>query len=147
VLHDEREDQQQNPPSATDTDTVSVSTGAQHKRDKVDAPEKAADEKVNAVTENDYVRKHRATGVDTETETTGAHSKAGGMDTDAETFRNEGIRNPTEDTQPHPAGNTAASTLDCSELLGIMEQMQKNTTAQATLAHEQSEKLENDSAS
>jgi len=33
--------------------------------------------------------------------------------------------------------------LDYSKLLGIMKQMQTSTTVQATLAHEQSEKLEN----
>jgi len=60
-----REVQQQpeNPPSVTDTDTVSESTGAQHKRDtEVDVSEKVADRKVKAVTEDDYVREHRATG-------------------------------------------------------------------------------------
>ena len=66
----------------------------------------------------------------------------GEMKADAETFRNEGIRTPTEDTQPHPAGNTAACSLDFSELLGIMKQMQKSTTAQAALVHAQSEKIE-----
>jgi predicted nucleic acid-binding Zn ribbon protein len=65
------------------------------------------------------------------------------MKTDAETFRNEGIRTPTEDTQPHPAGNTAACSLDYSELLGIMKQMQKSTTAQAALVHAQSERIKN----
>jgi len=59
------------------------------------------------------------------------------------TFKNEGIRTSTEDTQPHLAGNTAACTLDYSELLGIMKQMQERTTAQVVLAHKQSEKLEN----
>jgi len=39
--HDKHDDQQQNLPSARDTDSVSVSTGAQHKRDEVDAPEKS----------------------------------------------------------------------------------------------------------
>jgi len=38
---------------------------------------------------------------------------------------NEGIRTPTKDTQSHPAGNTAACTLDYSELLGIMKQIKK----------------------
>jgi len=72
------------------------------------------------------------------------HSNAGEMNTEAATtFRNEGIRTPTEDTQPHQAGNTAACTIDYSEILGIMKQMQKRTPAQATLAHEQSEHLEN----
>ena len=65
------------------------------------------------------------------------------MNTDAETFRNEGIRTPTEDTQPHPADSTAAGTLECSEILGIMKQMHERTTAQAALAHEQSEEVEN----
>jgi len=143
TIHNIREVQQQNPPSATDTDTVSVPTRAQHKRDEVDAPEKVAAGKVNAVTENDYMREHRATGADAETETTGAHSKTGEMNADAETFRNKGICIPTEDTQLHPAGNTAVCSLDYSKLLGIMKQMQTSTTVQATLAHEQSEKLEN----
>jgi len=137
ALHNEREVQKQNPPRAIDTDTVSVSTGAQHKRDEVDASEKVADGKVSAVTEDNYVREHRATGADTETKTTRAHSKAGEMNAEAATtFRNEGIRTPTEDTQPHPAGNTTTCTLDYSKLLGIIKQMQKRTTAQAALAHE-----------
>ena len=92
TLHDEREVQQHSPPNETvtaDTDTGTVSAAAQHKRDEVDAAEKVADGKVNAVTENNCVREHRATGADTETETTGAHSKAGEMNTDAETFRND----------------------------------------------------------
>jgi len=41
----------------------------------------------------------------------------------ATTFRNQGIRTPTEDTQPHPAGNTTTCTLDYSKLLGIIKQM------------------------
>jgi len=53
------------------------------------------------------------------------------MNADAETSKNEGIRTTTEDTQPHLAGNTDTCTLDYSELLGIMKQMQKSTTAQA----------------
>jgi len=120
-----------------------VSTGAQRKRDEVDAAEKVADGKVCALTEDDHARVHQATGADTETETTGAHSKAGGMNAEASTtFRNQGYRPPTEDAQPHPAGNTAAGTLDYSELLGIMKQMQERTTAQAALAHDQNENLE-----
>jgi len=85
-----------------DTDTGTVSTGAQHKRDEVDALEKVADRKVNEVTENDYVREHQAGGADTETETTGAHrrryrdrnnrsAQANKMNADAKTCRNEGI--------------------------------------------------------
>ena len=109
----------------------------------MDAPEKVAAGKVNAVTENDYMREHRATGADTETETTGAHNKTGEMNADSETFTNEGICTPTEDTQLHPAGNTDACSLDYSKLWEIMKQMQRSTTVQATLAHEQSEKLEN----
>ena len=61
----------------------------------------------------------------------------------ATTSRTEGIRAPTEDAQPHPAGNTSAGTLEYSELLGIMEQMQERTIAQAALSHEHIEKLEN----
>jgi hypothetical protein len=90
-------------------------------------------------TEDDHVTVHKATGADTE-----VHSEAGGMiAAPVTTSRTEGIRAPTEDAQPHPADNTAAGTLEYSELLGIMKQMQERTTAQATLAHEQSEKLEN----
>jgi len=127
--HDEHEVQQHSPPYATattDTDTGTVSAVAQHKRDEVDIHEKVAGGKVNAETQNDYVREHQATGADTETartETarTGAHSNVGEMKADAETFRNDGISTPTEDTQPHSAGNTAACSLDYSELLGIMK--------------------------
>jgi len=79
------------------------------------------------------------TGADTETETTGAHRKANEMNTDA----NEGIHTPTEDTQSHLADSTAAGTLECSEILGIMKQMYERKTTQAALAHEQSEKIEN----
>jgi len=50
---------------------------------------------------------------------------------------------PKVSAQPHPAGNTATGTLEYSELLGIMKQMQERATTQAALAHEQSEKLEN----
>jgi len=143
--HDKHEVQQHSPTYATattDTDIGTVSAAAQHKRDEVDVPAKVAGRKVNAETQNDYVREHQATGADTETATTGAHSNVGEMKADAETFRNEGIRTPTEDTQPHLAGNTAACSLDFSELLGIMKQMQKSTTAQAALVHAQSEKIE-----
>jgi len=146
TLPDEHEVQQHSPSNATptvDTDTGTVSAGAQHKRDEEDAPEKVADRKVNKVTENDYVREHRATEADTETETIGAHRKANEMNVDAKTFRNEGIRTPTEDTQPHPADSTAAGTLEYIEILGIMKQIHERTTAQAALAHEQSEKVEN----
>jgi len=146
TLPDEHEVQRHSPSNATprvDTDTGTVSAGAQHKIDKVDAPEKVADGKENEVTENDYEREHRAIGADTETETTGAHRKANEMNTDAETFRDEGIHTPTEDAQPHPADSTAAGTLEYSEILGIMKQMHERTTAQAALAHEQSEKVEN----
>jgi len=126
----------------TDTDTLTVSTGAQHTRDEVDAAEKATDDKVSVMTADDYATAHQVTGADTETEITKAHSEAGEMDADtATTFRNERFRTPTEDAQPHPAGNTAACTLDYSELVGIMKQMQKGTNAQA--AHKQSEKPEN----
>jgi len=52
-------------------------------------------------------------------------------------------RAPTEDARPHLAGNTASGTLEFSELLGIMKQMQERTTAQAALAHGMSEKLKN----
>jgi len=140
--HDEHEVQQHFLPYATatsDTDTGTVSAAAQHKRDEVDVPEKVAGGKVNAEKQNDYVREHRATGADTETATTGAHSNVGEMNADAETMRNEDIRTPTEDTQPHLEGNTAACSLDYGELMGIMKQMQKSTTSQAALAHEQSE--------
>ena len=61
TLPDEHEVQQHSPSNATprvDTDTGTVSAGAQHTRDEVDAPEKVADGKVNEVTENDYVREH-----------------------------------------------------------------------------------------
>jgi len=109
----------------------------------VDVHAKVAGGKVNTETQNVYVRKHRATGADTETATTGAHSNVGEMKADAKTFRNEGICTPTEDTQPHPAGNTAACSRDYSELLGIMKQMQKSTTAQAALVHAQSERIKN----
>ena len=106
------------------------------------------------MTENDYVREHQATGADTETETTGTHrrryrdghnrsAQENEMNKDAKTFRNGGIRTPTEDSQPHPADSTAARTLEYSEILGIMEQMHERTTAQDALAHEQSEKVEN----
>jgi len=147
--HDEHKVQQHSPPNATvtvDTDAGTVSAGARHKRDEVDVPEKVAGGNVNAETQTDYVREHRANGADTETATTGAHSNVGEMNADAKTMRNKGIRIPTEDTQPHPAGNTAACSLDCSVLLpdlGIMKQIQKSTTAQAALAHEQSETLKN----
>lgn len=70
--------QQHSPPRATattDTDTRSVSAAARHKRDEVDAPEKDADEKVSAATQNDYERVQRSTGAAPETETT-----AGGED-------------------------------------------------------------------
>jgi len=146
TLPDEHEVQQHSLSNVTptvDTDTGTVSAGAQHKRDEVDAPEKVADRKVSEVTENAYVREHRATGADTETGTTGAHRKADEMNTDAETFRNEGIRTPTEDTQPHLADRTAAGTLEYSEILGIMKQMNDRTTAQVALAHDQSENVEN----
>jgi len=110
TLHNELEVQQHSPPNAiaaADIDAGTVSAAAQHKRDEVDAPEIVTDSKVNAVTENDCVREHRAPRADIETERTGAHSKAGEMNADAETFRNEGICTPTKDTQPHPADNTA----------------------------------------
>jgi len=123
---------------------VTVSTGAQHTRDEEDAAEKVVDGKVSVVTEDDHARVHQATGADTETETTEAHSEAAEMNAEAATtFRNKTFRAATEDAQPHPAVNTAAGTLDYSELLGIMKQMQERTTAQVTLAHKQNEKLEN----
>jgi len=59
--HDEHEVQQHSPPYATattDTDTGTVSAAAQHKRDEVDVPVKVAGGKVNAETQNDYVREH-----------------------------------------------------------------------------------------
>jgi len=65
------------------------------------------------------------------------------MNADAKSFRNEGIRTTTEDTQPHLVDNTAACSLDYSELLGIIKQIQKSTSEQTTLTHEQSENLEN----
>ena len=99
------------------------------------------------MTENDYVNEHRATGADTETETTGAHRNTNKMNADTKKFRNEGICTPTEDTQSHPADSTAAGTLEYSEILGIMNQMHKRTTARAALAHEQSEKVKTSSAS
>jgi len=117
TLHDEHEVQQHSLSNATptvDTETGTVSAGAQHKRDEVDAPEKVADGKVSEVTENDYVKEHRATEADTEIETTGAHRKAGEMNADAETFGNKGICTPTEDAQHHPADSTAAGTLEYS---------------------------------
>ena len=130
--------------STTDTDIVTVSTGAQHTRDEVDAAEKATHDKVSVMTAGDYATVHRATGADTETETTEAHSEASEMDADTATrYRNERFRTPTEDAQPHPAGNTAACTLDYSDLLGIMKEMQERTNARAALVHERSEKLEN----
>jgi len=90
-------------------------------------------------TEDCHVTVHKATGADIE-----VHSEAGGMiAAPVTTSRTEGIRAPTEDAQPHPADNTAAGTLEYSELLGIMKQIQERTTTQATLAHEQSEKVEN----
>ena len=107
TLPDEHEVQQHSPSNATPTvhtDTWTVSAGAQHKRDEEDAPEKVADRKVNKVTENDYVREHRATEADTETETIGAHRKANEMNVDAKTFRNEGIRTPTEDRYTTSSG-------------------------------------------
>jgi len=61
TLPDEHEVQQHSLSNATptvDTDTGTVSTGAQHKRDEVDAPEIVADGKVSEVTENDYMREH-----------------------------------------------------------------------------------------
>ena len=68
----------------------------------MDAPSKIADGKVSAVTEDDFVREHQATGTDTETETKGAHSKAGEINAEAAiTFRNEGFCAPTEHAQPH----------------------------------------------
>ena len=60
--HDEHEVHQHSPPYATattDTDTGTVSASAQHKRDEVDVPAKVAGGKVNAETQNDYVREHR----------------------------------------------------------------------------------------
>ena len=60
--HDEHEVQQHSPPYATattDTDTGTVSAAAQHKGTKVDVPAKVAGGKVNAETQNDYVREHR----------------------------------------------------------------------------------------
>jgi len=146
TLSNEHKVQQHSQSNATprvDTETGTVSVGAQHKRDKVDASAKVVDRKEHEVTENDYEREYQATGADTETETTGSHRRANEMNTDAETFRNEGIHTPTEDTQPHLADSTAAGTLECSEILGIMEQIHKMTTAQAVLVHEQSEKVEN----
>jgi len=60
--HDEHEVQHHSLPNATatvDTDTGTVSAAAQHKRDEMDVPEKVAGGKVNAETQNDYVREHR----------------------------------------------------------------------------------------
>jgi len=141
TLNDKREVQQHNPPNATvtaDTDTGTVLAAAQHKRNEVDAPEQIADGKVSVTSEDDHVTVHKATCADTE-----MHSEAGEMiAAGATTSRTEDIHAPTEDAQPHPAGSTAAGTLEYSEILGIMKQMQERTTAQAALAHEQSDKLE-----
>jgi len=49
---------------------------------EVDAPGKDTDGKVTEVTEDDCVREHWATGADTETETSGAHSNTGDDDDD-----------------------------------------------------------------
>ena len=143
ALHNKREVKT----SATkivDTDTVSVSAGAQHKRDEVDATEKVTDGMISPTTEDDYARVHRATAAHTETEVTGAHSKdseAREMDAAAATsFINEGLRNPTEDVQPHQAGISTACTLDYN-LSGIMKQMLERTPAHAARAHDQSKKV------
>ena len=142
TLNDKREVQQHSPPNATvtaDTDTGTVLAAAQHKRNEVDAPEQIADGKVSVTSEDDHVTVHKATCADTE-----MHSEAGEMiAAGATTSRTEDIHAPTEDAQPHPAGSTAAGTLEYSEILGIMKQMHERTTAQAALAHEQSEEVEN----
>lgn len=66
------------------------------------------------------MKEHPETASDEETETTGSYSKAGEMNVDTKSFKSKGIYTPTEDTQPHLAGNTAACTLDYSEFLNIM---------------------------
>jgi len=142
TLLEELEVQKHCPPNATataDTDTGTVSAAAQHKRDEVDAPQQVAYGKVSVVIEDDHVTMYKATGTDAE-----VYSEVGEMITAAATTsRTEGIHAPTEDAQPHLAGNAAAGTLEHSELMGIMDQMQERTTAQAALAHEHIEKLEN----
>mmetsp|Transcript_26666 Transcript_26666/g.39208 ORF Transcript_26666/g.39208 Transcript_26666/m.39208 type:complete len:190 (-) Transcript_26666:224-793(-) len=86
--------------------TVSVSTRAQHERDKVDAPERVADGKVRVAKEDDLVTVHKANGEGTE-----VHSEAGDMNVATPTtFRSKGIHAPrgstTSSVRQHCRGHT-----------------------------------------
>ena len=86
------------------------------------AAEKDTDGKVSVVTDIDYERVQQATGAETETEATGAHSEAGEMGVgDAPTIKNEGICTPSEDEQPPQADQTVACTFNYNEIMGIVK--------------------------
>ena len=101
-----------------DTDTGPVSKGTQEKGHEVGATEKDTDGKVSATTDIDYERVQRATGAETETEATRAHSEAGKMGAgDAPTIRNKGIRTPSEDEQPPQSDQTVPCTFYYNEIM------------------------------